>query len=70
MSFGIAAYASIRSTIASFSVPVYMSQGLELNTSLKVGNGAPISARYTVNELGNVVSLGTIECYRGITSLQ
>ena len=47
---------------------MYITQGLEINTSLKAGNGYPIGARFTVNALGNVVAFGTTECYNGITS--
>jgi hypothetical protein len=71
VSFGITAYASIRSTLASFFVPVYMTQGLEINTSLKVGNGDPITAMFTVAAAtGNIVTFGTIECYNGITTYE
>ena len=67
--FGTTLYASITSTKASFWTPVYISQGLELNTGLTVGYSNPIVARFTVDAAtGNVVSFGTIECYNGITT--
>ena len=46
--FGIPAYASIRSTLASLWVLVYMAQGLEIHTSLKVGNCDPITDTFIV----------------------
>jgi hypothetical protein len=61
VSFGIPAYASIRSTLARFWILVYMTQGFAINTILKVGNGGPITAMFTVTAAtGDIVTLGTI----------
>ena len=46
-----------------------MTQGLEVNTSLTLGVGEPITQMFTGNAAdGSVITLGTIECYMGITT--
>ena len=59
--FGIRMYASITSTKTSFWTPVYISQGLEVNTGVTVGYNNPFFARLTIDAANrHVVTFGTI----------
>ena len=61
MRLGITLYALISSAKTRIGTPVYISQGLEVNTGLTAGYNNPIIARFTVDAAnGNVVTFGTI----------